>query len=301
MTTSEGYGQQLADRILAEHSHTILTRVLRGAEIAVTETRCDNPVLGLTQSIQREDAYLLELTLRDFPDRQYWEDGRHMSTDRRRGQIDLYDLKRDPVGLADKPYHNLYFYLPRSALDAIADDADVPRFGDLRYRQDAIDDITTSYLCEAVLPALGQPDQANQLFIDHALWALGIHAARAYGGMRPLLRPMRGGLAPWQVRRAMEILSAKLDGTVPLKEVARQCNLSVSHFSRAFRHTVGAAPHTWLLNRRVEVAKGKLRDSQLSLAEVAIGSGFFDQSHFTRVFTRIVGVSPGAWRRARDE
>jgi AraC family transcriptional regulator len=99
----------------------------------------------------------------------------------------------------------------------------------------------------------------------------------------------------------MEILSAKLDGTVPLKEVARQCNLSVSHFSRAFRHTVGAAPHTWLLNRRVEVAKGKLRDSQLSLAEVAIASGFFDQSHFTRVFTRIVGVSPGAWRRARDE
>ena len=54
---------------------------------------------------------------------------------------------------------------------------------------------------------------------------------------------LRGGLAPWQERRAKEILSANLDGDVPLKDVARECRLSVSHFSRAFRRTVGVAPH----------------------------------------------------------
>ena len=106
----------------------------------------------------------------------------------------------------------------------------------------------------------------------------------------------RGGLAPWQERRAKEVLSANLDGGVPLKDVARECRLSVSHFSRAFRRTMGVAPHHWLLTRRIEVAKEKLRDRRLSLSDVALVCGFADQSHLTRVFTGMVGVSPGAWR-----
>ena len=110
-----------------------------------------------------------------------------------------------------------------------------------------------------------------------------------------------GGLAAWQERRAKEVLSANLDGSVPLKDVARECRLSVSHFSRAFRRTMGVAPHHWLLTRRVEVAKEKLRNTRLPLPEVALVCGFADQSHLTRVFTRTVGVSPGAWRRALDE
>jgi AraC-like DNA-binding protein len=118
--------------------------------------------------------------------------------------------------------------------------------------------------------------------------------------MRPLPRPVRGGLAPWQVRRAKEILCANLDGRVPLKEVAQECRLSVSHFSRAFRCSLGVAPHNWLLTRRVELAKEKLRDDRLSLSDVALACGFADQSHLTKVFTRIVGVSPGAWRRSLD-
>ena len=73
------------------------------------------------------------------------------------------------------------------------------------------------------------------------------------------------------------------------------------YFSRAFRGTMGVAPHNWLLIRRVEVAKEKLLSTQLSLAEVALACGFADQSHLTRVFTGMVGVSPGAWRRALDE
>jgi AraC family transcriptional regulator len=77
--------------------------------------------------------------------------------------------------------------------------------------------------------------------------------------------------------------------------------LSVSHFSRAFRRTMGVAPHSWLLARRIEVAKERLRDCRLSLSDVALACGFADQSHLTRVFTRMVGVSPGAWRRALDE
>jgi AraC family transcriptional regulator len=302
MAASEGYGQRLGERLRAEQAHTVVTRTLIAADMAVTETRCDRPAVELSHSIRQEDAYLVALSLRDFPNRQYWEDGRQMPVHSlRTGQVDFHDLKRDPVALLDKPYHDLFFYLPAGALHAIADDVNAPRISDLNHGSAPIDDATISNLGQAVLPALSRPDQTSQLFIDHILFALGMHVAQTYGGMRPLPPLIRGGLAPWQERRAKEILSANLDGRVMLKQVAQECGLSTSHFSRAFHRTVGTAPHLWLLKRRVEVAKQKLRDRRLPLSEVALTCGFADQSHLTRVFTRFVGVSPGAWRRARAD
>jgi AraC family transcriptional regulator len=302
MATSEGYGQGLAERLRAEQAHAIVTRVLRTTDMAVTQTRCDVPVGKDMSSHQREDAFFVTLTFRDYPGREYWEDGRLISvSDVRAGQTCIHDLKRGPSALIDKPFDVLFFYLPRRTLEAIAEDTESPRIGDLNHEPVAMDDTTIASLGMAVLPALSHPDQASQLFVDYVLFALGIHVARTYGGMRALSPPIRGGLTARQIRRAKEILAGNLDGRVPLKEVARECGLSVSHFSRSFRRSVGAAPHNWLLTRRVDAAKEKLRDGRLSLLNVALDCGFADQSHLTRVFTRMVGVSPGAWRRARDE
>jgi len=184
-------------------------------------------------------------------------------------------------------------------MDAIADDANAPRIGDLSYEPGAgVNDVAISSLGSLLLPALRHPDQANRLFVDHVLLAVGVHVAETYGGMRPGSRPARGGLAPWQVRRAKEILRANLKGSVALKEVARECGLSVGYFSHAFRRTLGVAPHQWLIEQRVALSKEKLRDDGLSLSDVATECGFSDQSHLTRAFRQTVGVSPGAWRRA---
>jgi AraC family transcriptional regulator len=301
MATSAAYGQGLGERLRAEHAPAVVTRMLRATDMAFTETRCDEPEPGPSGSLQREDAFIVTLTLRDYPNRVYWEDGRLVSVcDIRAGQTCIHDLKRDPVALLDKPYHVLFFYLPRGALNAITDDAEASKIGELRHEPAGVDDATFDSLGRAMLPALRHPDQASQLFVDHVLLAAGAHVAQTYGGMRTLRRPVQGGLALWQVRRAKEILCANLDGRVALEEVARECHLSVSHFSRAFRQSMGAAPHQWLLAHRVEVAKELLRDDRLSLLDVALTCGFADQSHLTRVFTRMVGISPGACRRALD-
>jgi AraC-like DNA-binding protein len=219
--------------------------------------------------------------------------------DVRAGESCLHDLKREPRGLIDKPYHALAFYLPRAALEAIADAANAPRIRDLRYKPGAgINDVTISGLGSLLLPALSHPDQANLLFLDHVLLALGMHVAQTYGGMRPLSRPARGGLAPWQERRATESLRANIKRGVALREVARECGLSVGYFSHAFCRTLAVAPHQWLIEQRVALSKEKLRDDGLSLSDVATECGFSDQSHLTRAFRQTVGVSPGAWRRA---
>jgi AraC family transcriptional regulator len=302
MATTDGYGQRLGARLRVESAPTIVTRALRNADMAVTEIKCDNPLPRMSAPIQREDAFLVASVLVDISDREYREDGRRTPVgDLQAGQICIYDLKRNPIVLLHKQ-HVLHFYLPRAALDDITDDADAPRIGDLNYKFGVgSNDATIVNLGSTVLPALGRPEQANRLFIDHLMQAVAAHVAQIYGDMRPAMRPQRGGLAPWQARRATEILAAGLDGGVSLKEVAKECRLSASHFSHAFRITMGVAPHKWLLTRRVEVAKERLRDGRLALSDVALACGFADQSHLTRVFTRMVGLSPGAWRRAREE
>jgi AraC family transcriptional regulator len=297
---TEAYGQRLGEALRVENAPAIVTRALRTADIAVTEIRCDSPLPEMSGSIQQNDAFLVALQLRDFPNREYWEDGRRVLVcDLRAGESCLYDLKRNPTALLDKPYHSLAFYLPRAALDAIADDANAPRIRDLSYEPGVgVNDLTISSLGSLLLPALSHPDQANPLFVDHVLLAVGVHVAQIYGGMRPMSRLVRGGLAPWQERRAREVILANIKRGVPLKDVARECGLSVGYFSHAFRRTLGVAPHKWLTEQRVELSKEKLRDDGLSLSDVAAECGFSDQSHLTRIFRQAVGVSPGAWRRA---
>jgi AraC family transcriptional regulator len=296
--TSEAYGDRLAKRLRVENAPAIVTRALRNADMAVTEVRCDNPLPKMSGSIQQEDAFLVALQLRDRPRYKFWEDGRVASLcDLRAGESCLYDLKQNPRGLLDKPYHSLAFYLPCAALDAIADEANAPRIRDLSYKPGAgVNDVAISSLGSLLLPALRHPHQANRLFVDHVLLAVGVHIAQTYGGMQPVSRIASGRLAPWQERRAKEIISGNLGG-MPLADVARECRLSASHFQRAFRRAVGMPAHKWLLSRRIELAKEKLRDGRSSLADVALACGFSDQSHLTRVFNQLVGISPGAWRK----
>src|SRR5580765_8685544 len=156
---TEAYGQRLGEALRVENAPAIVTRALRNADIAVTEIRCDNPLPEMSSSIQQEDAFLVALQLRDFPNREYWEGGRRTpECDLRAGENCLYDLKRDPIVFLDKPYHSLVFYLPRAALDAIADEANAPRIRDLSYKPGVgVNDVTISSLGRLLLPALSHP------------------------------------------------------------------------------------------------------------------------------------------------
>jgi AraC-like DNA-binding protein len=108
----------------------------------------------------------------------------------------------------------------------------------------------------------------------------------------------RGGLACWQVRRSQEVMLGNIDSNVSLGRVAKECRLSKGHFGRAFKQTLGRPPHRWLLEQRVEKAKGLLVSPKIPISEIALDAGFADHAHFTRVCSKVTGTTPGAWRRA---
>jgi transcriptional regulator GlxA family with amidase domain len=115
----------------------------------------------------------------------------------------------------------------------------------------------------------------------------------------PLSQPSRGGLAPWQLRRVLAVMG-NLAGDHAIADLARQCGVSVGHFSRAFKQSAGVPPHQWLLEQRVRRAQHLLALSPVPIADIAQQCGFADQSHLTRVFERITGTTPGRWRRQRQ-
>jgi AraC family transcriptional regulator len=296
------FGDRLSSRFGVENGLSFVKRGGKAAKMAVTEVRADTPSQEISEALPEEDAFLAVVMLRDFPDHVCWEDNRQSPThDFRAGDCMIKDLQRQPTVLMSSPIHFLDFYLPRTTLDKLAEEANAPRIVNLEYVPgEPIHDTVLSNLGQALGGAFERPEEANQLFMDHVMMAVATHVAREYGGLKIGGRQSRGGLAGWQERRATEMISAHLSGQIALQDVAAACNLSISHFSRAFRETTGLAPHQWLLQQRVEAAKAAMRTAHLSLAEIALNCGFADQSHFTRVFSRSVGVSPGCWRRYAD-
>ena len=109
--------------------------------------------------------------------------------------------------------------------------------------------------------------------------------------------PGRSALAPWQERRAKEILARSLTARLSIADVARQCAMSRSHFSRAFKKATGMSPQEWSLDVRIRRAKELLGDRAMSVAQVAQDCGFADQSHFNRTFSKLVGTTPKRWQR----
>jgi len=104
-------------------------------------------------------------------------------------------------------------------------------------------------------------------------------------------------LAIWKEKKAKEIIASKLSGPMSVAEVAKECSLSRSHFSRVFKHSTGLSPKEWLINSRIQKSQELLLDGFLPLAQIGVECGFSDQSHFTRTFTKFVGMTPGKWRK----
>jgi len=110
-------------------------------------------------------------------------------------------------------------------------------------------------------------------------------------------REERGGLPGRMLRRIEDYIDAHLDSPLNVEQLAGTLGISVSHFARCFRHSVGLTPHEYVMRTRLSHAERLLRETDLSLAEIALTTGFSDQSHFTRRFHQLAGMPPRLFRR----
>jgi AraC family transcriptional regulator len=135
-------------------------------------------------------------------------------------------------------------------------------------------------------------------FVDTLAAALALQIVQQAGEATHHPAPARGGLAPVVRRRVLELMDAQSDRQLTLDVLAREAGLSLTHFARAFKESVGRAPHQHLMALRLERARRLLEAPEPALSDVAARAGFADQAHLTRLFKRQFGVTPGAFVRA---
>ena len=255
--------------------------------------------------VLRGDAVLVVLHVVDPRSYRLWIDGGAASVDLAFGPGEMTEFAMPAVSRPAVSGQWFHFYVPRNGtLGPLGtEERHLPFPPSLRI-SDAIDQRLGECLVKAVrLAAASDPlihDHLLKTLLECLLLSLKRHASRMpVTACAPGL-VQRGGLAPWQVRRAKQIMDEKLEEAVAIEELAAACRLSKSHFARAFKVTTGQSPHRWHLGHRVDRAKRLMVESDQSLADIALVCGFADQSHFAKVFSRFVGFPPGTWRRAQE-
>src|SRR5437870_7135022 len=82
----------------------------------------------------------------------------------------------------------------------------------------------------------------------------------------------------------------------PIPRLARVSGVSGAHFARSFKEAFGLPPHRYLLTRRIERATAMLRDTELSITDIAFETGWKSLGTFGRTFRDVTGASPGEVR-----
>jgi len=266
-----------------------------------TITRLRSPA-GLPDRITKlsaAPALLVSVSLQTLPRSSYqlWIEDKLIPTPTVESlRSNVIDFASGPRCWAGCAFDYLHYSVPREGLDDIARDLG---FGTvIDYRRVVLeDDLVVAQITKSILPFVGRSDGPSVLALDQFSLILGAHLLQRYGVVQKTACARKGGLAPWQMRRASELLHENIRGRIRLAEVARECGLSVSHFARSFKTSFGISTHQWLIQHRIERAKELMTGTRSSLMEIAIQSGFSDQAALTRAFQHLVGVAPGSWRR----
>lgn len=176
------------------------------------------------------------------------------------------------------------FLAPQVVSHVLGDTRALPPLGHAEPRQARMLDL----IFDALESDLAQGSPAGSLVGDSLISALVAQLAGA-SAPRVCTPAVRG------CDRAVELIETQFSRSLALHELADAAGLGVRQFCRAFRDATGLSPHQYLLRRRVEHAK-LLMTRRMPLVEVALQSGFADQSQFTRTFARLVGVTPARYR-----
>ena len=102
--------------------------------------------------------------------------------------------------------------------------------------------------------------------------------------------------ARW-LREVIEILHSRFSETLTLNDLSNLVNRHPVHIAREFRSHYGCTVGEYIRQLRIDLACTQLSKTKNPLSEIAVATGFSQQSHFSSTFKRLMGVSPSKYRK----
>lgn len=237
----------------------------------------------------------------DFQER---EDGEPWITNRiRKGSFFLttggapYDVRWRAV--SPEPFETMLVFielpvLQRALEDVFGTDAPQARLRDAS----AFNDETLNSLLGLLRKELMR-EQASTLFVEGLAKMIAAHLAREYGVTEEEPHRSSPSLPGHKLRQITDWMSEHLAEEFSLERLASQAGLSRFHFQRLFKAATGVAPSRYHIDLRMEEARRLLRETKMSVVNVALEVGYTNPSHFAQLFRRETGLSPSEYRRQR--
>ncbi len=111
------------------------------------------------------------------------------------------------------------------------------------------------------------------------------------------LRISKGGrLRDFYIHEAIAFIDQNFQNDISVEEIADNCGLNRSYFSKIFKEAVGRTPQAFLLHYRMTKAAELLKLTQLSISDISKAVGYDNPLHFSRAYKNVYGVSPRDWR-----
>lgn len=147
-----------------------------------------------------------------------------------------------------------------------------------------------------LLAELKQDNVGGRLYSESLANVLAVHLLRQYTTRKPRLTIYEGGLPERQLLYVLDYINEHLNQDIKLADLAALLNMSQFHFSHVFKQSIGMAPYQYLLQQRIERAKQLLKQTDQSIADIALLCGFNSHSHLSKQFRQITGMTPKVYR-----
>ncbi len=137
---------------------------------------------------------------------------------------------------------------------------------------------------------------SGTIYAESLVNTLVAHLLRHYSTAGERFQRYLGGLPKRKLRRVTQFIEENLERDLTLAEIAEIAELSPFHFARSFKQATGLTPIQFLTQRRIDLAKRLLVESELPIVEIGLRAGFKNQSHFTTLFRKITAMTPKSYR-----
>jgi AraC family transcriptional regulator len=141
-----------------------------------------------------------------------------------------------------------------------------------------------------VYQELLHPDEVSPMILEGLTLEL---LAEILGGR--LSKPVRK--APAWLVRAEELIQARFLERLTLREIAEEVGIHPVNLAQEYRRWFNRTIGTQMRQLRIERASRQILQTDQPMVEIALGSGFSDQSSFTVAFKNVTGMTPSAYRR----
>jgi AraC family transcriptional regulator len=214
------------------------------------------------------------------------------------GDIDIVPARIDARWeIHDQNDTALILSLPPSLLDTVAEEQGFDsRRVEIRNRFQ-IRDRQLENICWALKAEMESNYPSGRLYVDSLAVSVASRLVSTYSSVSQRPAAQNGGLGGRRFKQALAYIDDHLAEDLSLSRIAAATGVSSSHFKTLFRESTGSPVHQYVIQRRIERAKDLLMQGKLSIAEIALATGFSHQSHMARHMRRSVGLSPRDMQR----